>query len=494
MAVRMRVALGMLVVAAVSAHLACDGSQVPRIQHHVLNRIGYGPDAWSRARIQQIGVYAYIEEQLQPQLLDDSALEAQIASLYPVTTMSYGQSRNTYHEYTGNAETGPYAVKRDGTRAKLLRALKSKRQLEQVLVDFWFNHFNVDSQVEEARWGFLTLERDAIRAHVFGNFEDMLRATARNPGMLDYLDNALNFKDGFVYLNRRRGINENYAREILELHTMGVDGGYTQQDVREVARAFTGWSLTTAGGVGGSGFYFNSAGHDRDAKSVLGLQLPADRGEADANDVMHLIANLPQTAERISRKLCQRFISETPPENVVQAGAETFLNTQGDLREVYRTILHSPEFSSLAYERTKVKRPLVYAVTLARAIGVSDDAAFVDALDGRLVLMGEGLFRAGPPTGYPESSRYWSGEGTYLIRLNLAWNATHAMNGFAPQFAVTGTTPAEIVDQLALQYLRGRIEPTTRQALIDMITPLPAAARVQEAAATLFASPDFLVH
>jgi hypothetical protein len=473
---------------------ACDPPPSGRVKHHVLNRIAYGPDAWSLARIEELGTTAYIEEQLQPDLLDDSALEAQIASLYPVTAMSFGQSRLTFHEYTGNPETGPFVPKRDAARAKVLRALRSKRQLEQVLVDFWYNHFNVDS-IDEARWGFLTLERDAIRPHVFGKFEDMLKDVAKNPGMINYLDNQLNFKTGYVHLGRVHGINENYARELLELHTVGVDGGYTQQDVVEVARAFTGWTLASGITFQSDGFSFVSAGHDRDPKVVMGLQLPPDRGMADANDVMHLLALLPQTAQRLSRKLCQRFVSETPPEALVQAATQTYLSTGGDLREVYRTILHSQEFKSLTYARSKVKRPLVYAASLARAIGVADDVKYADQVSSRLFGMGEGLFRAGPPTGYPESSRYWSGEGPYILRLNLAADATAGSAGFGPIFTVTGAnTPVEIVDGLARQFLRSQIEPTTRAALESLATGLPAGVRVREAAATLLASPDFLVH
>ncbi len=363
-------------------HAACVAAPAKTKQIHVLNRIGYGPDAWSLARIQQLGsVEAYIEEQLHPELLDDSALEAEIASLYPVETMSYGLSRNTYNEYTGNPDTGPYAPIRDATRAKVLRAVKSKRQLEQVLVDFWFNHFNV-SDVEEARWGFLTLERDAIRPNVFGSFETMLRATAKNPGMLDYLDNALNFKDGFVYLNATYGLNENYPREVMELHTLGVDGGYTQADVREVARAFTGWTLPTFVSTTSNGFQFLSQGHDRNAKTVIGVALPANRGLQDGDDVIHLLATHPKTAEHISRKLCQRFVSETPPEALVQAAAATFLATNGDLREVMRTILLSPEFLGLTYARSKVKRPLVFVASLGRAVGVDDDAYFAEGDGG----------------------------------------------------------------------------------------------------------------
>ena len=347
---------------------------------------------------------------------------------------------------------------------------------------------------EEARWGFVTHERDAIRPYVFGRFEDMLRATARNPGMLDYLDNAINFKAGYVYLGLPVGINENYGREFLELHTIGVDGGYTQQDVRETARAFTAWTMTTFFQATSTGFQFLLQGHDQDPKTVLGLALPASHGQGDGNDVIAHVAALPQTAYFLSRKLCRRFIADDPPEAVVQAAATTYLSTGGDLREVTRTILNSAEFLNIANRNTRVKRPLMYVASLARAIGVSDDASFAWAMNVPLQIMGEGLYRAGPPTGYPDVSRAWAGEGTYIARANLAWRATHGYDGFAPSFQVTGTTPVEIVDQLQKQFLRNGIEPTTRAALESLVEGLPPAARVQEAAATLLASPDFLMH
>jgi len=493
----LRVALVFPAVLAIGLGFGCDTGNLKKYQDHTLNRLGYGPDAWTRARIQQLGITNYIEEQLNPSTIDDSAVENEIASLYPVETMSYAVSRSTYNEYTGNPDVGPGTPIRDAPRAKLLRAVKSHRQLEQVLVDFWYNHFNVDGLNEEARWGFLTLERDAIRPYVLGKFEDMLRAVARNPGMLDYLDNAVNFKDGFVYLGLTRGINENYAREILELHTLGVDGGYTQADIREVARAFTGWTIPVTPALFPTGYQFLSQGHDRNAKSLFGgaLQLAANRGEQDGLDVIHYLATQPQTAERIARKLCQRFISEdAPPNTVIQAAKQTFLNTDGDLREVMRTILNSAEFRGLDYANTKFKRPLVWVASVARMAGVANDGDFANVMDSYLQQMGEGLYRQGPPTGYPESSRFWAGEGPFLMRVKTGYLAAHGETGFDGSFTVTDTSPAAVVDQLRGLILRNGIEPSSRQVLIDLATSLPPAARVDEVAATMFVSADFLFH
>jgi hypothetical protein len=481
----------------------CDTQNLPRIQDRVLNRIGFGPDPWSRARIQEIGVLHYIDEQLEPSQLDDSALEAEIAALYPVTTMSYGTSRATYHSRPDGGEIGPFIPLRDATAARVLRAAKSKKQLEQALVDFWYNHFNVEALVDEARFGFVTLERDAIRPHVFGKFEDMLRAVAQNPGMLSYLDNRLNFRDyttpqdRFAYLGTTRGINENFAREILELHTLGVGNGYTQQDIREVARAFTGWTIPEVVSLDSNGFEFIAEGHDTGPKSLFGgaLVLPAGRGLEDGIDVIDWLAAQPQTAERISRKLVQRFVSETAPQAVIEAASRTYLATDGDLREVMRTILRSPQFLWLEYENDKVKRPLHFVASLARAVGVADDATFASVMDPYLQRMGEGLYRAGPPTGYPESSGSWTGEGGYLQRMKLAYQAAHGEAGFTGDWSeITGATPTAIVDQLIARLARNGIEASTRQRLIELATSEPPAQRVGVVAATLLASPDFLVH
>jgi uncharacterized protein (DUF1800 family) len=477
---------------------ACDLGNRTRYHEHILNRIGYGGDAWSRARINEIGANAYIDEQLSPAALDDTALEAEIASLYPVMAETFGVSRSTHHEYTGNSQTGPYVPIRDATRTKILRSVKSKKQLEQVLVDFWYNHFNVDGIVEEARWGFLTMERDAIRPYVFGSFETMLRKVAENPGMLDYLDNSLNFKDGFLYLGLERGINENFARELLELHTLGVDGGYTHEDIIEVARAFTGWTLATNLFFYPTGYFFHSGGHDRDAKSLFGgaLELPANRNEPDGRDVIHYLATHPNTAERVARKLCQRFISEAaPPPAVIEAAKQTFLATTGDLRATTRAVLFSEPFRAFTHEDEKVKRPLHFLASLARSVGVSPNSnLFAERMDSRLQWMGEHLYRAGPPTGYPESSAYWSGEGGIVQRVSLASDAANGLHGFTAVPNTVATTPSGIVDELVARYIRTGIEPTTRQALIDLATSLPPAARVSQVAATLFVSPDFLLH
>jgi uncharacterized protein (DUF1800 family) len=329
---------------------------------------------------------------------------------------------------------------------------------------------------------------------VLGRFEDMLRATTQNPGMLDYLDNAVNFRTGYVHLGIPYGINENYAREFLELHTVGVDGGYTQEDVREAARAFTAWTITTFFQPTSTGFQYLNQGHDQGPKNVMGLALAANGGQNDGRDVVAYAAALPQTAYFLSEKLCRRFIADDPPAAVVQAAATTYLSTGGDLREVMRTILRSADFLTIADRNTRVKRPFVYAASLARAVGVADDANLAWAMSEPLQIMGEGLYRAGPPTGHPDVSAAWTGEGTVIARINLAWRAAHGEAGFGPSFQVTGTTPAEIVDQLQRQFLRNGIEPSTRAALESLVAGLPPAARVPQAAATLLASPDFLMH
>jgi hypothetical protein len=489
--------VALLVATAVLAGCDKKSDTRPTIVQHVLDRVAYGPDPWTLQRVQELGgawrIADFVEEQLHPELLDDSALEAEIAALYPSQAMPYGELRGTYHEYTGDPDIGPTTPRSHATRAKVMRAVRSKRQLEQVLVDFWYNHFNVDT-MDLARWGFVMTERDAIRPHVFGRFEDMLVAVTKTPGMLDYLDNRVNFKEGFVYNGLRYGINENFGRELLELHTVGVDAGYTQDDVYDAARAFTGWTVPSWPPHPDPGFLYVDEGHDKDTKVVMGLVLPAGRGMEDGLDLLRFLARHPRTAEHIALKLCRRFVSEDPPPALVANATLTFLLTDGDLREVMRTILLSQDFLGLQYARSKVKRPLVFVASLARAVGVADHAAFASAMDGRLQNMGEGLYRSGPPTGYPDASSFWSGEGPFVQRMSVAWDATQGNLGFAPSFEVTGTTPDRDRRSAPTPVLPVRMEPTTRTALVDLATGLPGGQRVRQTAATLLVSPDFLLH
>ena len=249
---------------------------------------------------------------------------------------------------------------------KLLRAVYINRQLEEVLTDFWFNHFNVNLDKGADRYMVTTYERDVIRPHVLGHFKDLLLATAQSPAMLFYLDNWQSVGPDTRPNSKRtlQGLNENYGRELMELHTLGVDGGYTQQDVTEVARCFTGWTIREPAG---GGFEFNEKIHDKGEKQVLGVTIPAGGGMSDGLRVIDILAHHPSTAPFISKSLAIRFVSDDPPEALVGRWPQRFSKTDGDLREVMRTMIYSPEFWDPANFRSKMKSPLEMVASAVRA-------------------------------------------------------------------------------------------------------------------------------
>jgi len=303
---------------------------------------------------------------------------------------------------------------------KLCRAIYSNRQLEEVLVDFWMNHFNVFNGKGQDRLYLTSFERDAIRPYVFGHFKDMLLATARHPAMLFYLDNwqsqAPREDFPFPAEVRRPGLNENYGRELMELHTLGVDGGYTQQDVIAVARAFTGWTIYDVQKY--AEFQFNPAGHDRKEKIVLGHTLPAGRGEQDGLDVIDILSHHPSTARFISKKLAQRFVADDPPQALEDRMAATFTRTDGDLGAVLQTMFNSTEFLSEGAWQTKLKSPLEMVVSAVRALNA--DVTDTVALAQRIADLGEPLYGKLEPTGYPNTGDAWTNTASLLGRINFA--------------------------------------------------------------------------
>jgi uncharacterized protein (DUF1800 family) len=311
-------------------------------------------------------------------------------------------------------------VVRDLQESKILRAVYSNRQLEEVLADFWFNHFNVFMDKGADRYLTTEYERDAIRPHVLGHFRDLLEATAKSPAMLFYLDNWQSVGPNSPQPRgpnaQRRGLNENYGRELLELHTLGVDGGYTQKDVTEVARCFTGWTINQP--QRGGSFLFAPRLHDNGEKTVLGVKIPAGGGQSDGEKVLDIVARHPSTAHFISRKLAQRFVADGPPAALVDRMAQTFLKTGGDLRAVMETMLGSREFWSEGAFRSKMKSPLEMVVSSVRATGGSVD--FATALVNQVALLGEPLYRKQEPTGYSNSSREWVNTAGLMARMNFA--------------------------------------------------------------------------
>jgi uncharacterized protein (DUF1800 family) len=318
-------------------------------------------------------------------------------------------------------------VAMDLTEGKLLRAVYSNRQLQELMVDFWFNHFNVFLNKGADRYTVPTYERDAIRPHVFGKFHDLLLETAKSPAMLFYLDNWQSVAPERANVGARpngrpkRGLNENYGRELLELHTLGVEGGYTQHDVVEIARCFTGWGI--AGPKKGGTFEYNDKVHDKGQKVVLGHVIPAGGGMGDGLTVIDILSHHPSTARFISIKLARRFVADDPPPSLVAHMAKTFLKTKGDLREVVRTMLTSVEFWSEGAYNAKIKTPFEMIASALRATNADLTSGY--ALASELQKLGEPLYRKLEPTGYSAANSEWVSSGALLGRMNFALGLAH---------------------------------------------------------------------
>lgn len=409
---------------------------------HVLQRLAFGPTARDLAEVRRLGVEGWMEAQLGPGSAPvPPALEAKLQAL-PTLGMSMEELAQGFPPkkqreqalLDGRELQRPALIGLELSSAKLLRAVESPRQLEEVLVDFWFNHFNVSADKGAVRWMVTSYERDAIRPQVFGRFRDLLGATARHPAMLFYLDNWRSTRDGMPAPRRpqvleaempgeedeeeapKPGLNENYARELLELHTLGVDGGYTQQDVREVARCFTGWSIRRPRRE--PAFFFRRRAHDPGEKVVLGQRIGGGRTVEDGEWVLDLLAGHPSTARHLATKLARRFVSDTPPPALVERVAKAFLDSRGDLPTVYRALFTSPEFWAPEARGAKVKTPFEFVVSALRATGA--EVTVRPRLVQALAKMGEPLYRAPAPTGFPEVSAPWVNSGALVARLNFS--------------------------------------------------------------------------
>jgi uncharacterized protein (DUF1800 family) len=368
---------------------------------------------------------------------------------------------------------------RELQQAKLLRAVFSEKQLQEVMVDFWFNHFNVFAQKDNARLLLTSYERDVIRPHSLGKFKELLTATAQSPAMLYYLDNFLSQAEVPVPPRRegdtsppprRPGVNENYGRELMELHTLGVDGGYTQKDVLEVARCFTGWTVTQAPNWS---FVFRPRTHDKGEKIVLGKRIAPGGGIEDGLRVLDLLAKHPSTAQFISRKLCQRFVADEPPQVLVDRVAGVFTQTEGDIREVVRAILTSPEFYSPKYYRNKIKSPLELAASAIRATGASTDGA--QPIVQAIARMGGPLYMCQPPTGYPEDSSRWLSSATLLERMNFAvaliGNRLNGTRVNVSKFAAADAakSPDRLLEELLSVLIHSEVSKDTRANLARVL-------------------------
>ena len=454
---------------------------------HVLNRITFGPRPGDMARVKEMGIDRFIEEQLYSESIDDSDLVKRLEVL-PTQRMASGELYQFYPplriaEQRANDKTAPSVLGRpqqilgELVQQKLVRAVSSNRQLQEVLIDFWYNHFNVFAQKEAVQWFVTSYERDVIRPRALGKFRDLLRAAAESPAMMFYLDNWLSASPDSRQPRppapirpqnrepteiapaattkpseggdsnsammgktesgqnpqpavrnpqstpppprppaRKPGINENYARELMELHTLGVNGGYTQKDVQEVARCFTGWTIERP--YQGGGFVYRPWMHDDGAKTVLGVTIAPGGGVTDGLRVIDILAAHPSTARFISKKLCQRFVADDPPAQLVERVSQVFIKTDGNIREVIRAILTSVEFNSPSAFRSKIKSPLELAASAIRAIDGDTNGA--PALHEWIRRMGGPLYQFTFPTGYAEDSEIWVNTGVFFNRINYA--------------------------------------------------------------------------
>jgi len=367
---------------------------------HLLSRAAYGPWPGDLDRVRTIGAEKWIEEQLAPDKLDDSACDLRARRFETI-----------WHEPGTCYEYKKPVLREEITRHTLLRSVYSKRQLFEVMVGFWTDHLNIDLEKGDCIYLKPSDDRLVIRAHALGNFREMIRESATSPAMLVYLDGKENKKasPGDVP-------NENYARELLELHTLGVDGGYTQSDVSEAARCLTGWRLRTGWRKGT--VYFDASHHDDGEKRVLGQLIPAGGGAADLDRLVDIACSHPSTAKHIVAKLVRRFVSEEVPASLVTRVGKVFTATDGDIKSLLRTIFGSDEFK--AAKGLKFKRPFHYIVSSLRALGADTHAH--QPLIEYLQRMGQGPFQHPTPDGYPDRAAPWL--GTLLWRWNFAFALT----------------------------------------------------------------------
>jgi uncharacterized protein (DUF1800 family) len=514
---------------------------------HVLNRLGFGARPGDVERVKAMGVEKYIEQQLNPEKINDTVAEDKVRELsvlsmttaelyekYPQpgqllrqlqargmlpaemstdeapknnqNPLENEKNRKVIEEYyRENGLQRPQRIIAELQASRILRAVYSERQLQEVMVDFWTNHFNVFANKGADRWLLPAYDRDTIRPNAMGKFSTLLQATAQSPAMLFYLDNFqsvspnANQRRGGRLLQQmrpdqpqrqRRGINENYARELMELHTLGVDGGYTQQDVQEVARCFTGWTIFQPRGgaaavnamMGEAGrrnagtFFFNARVHDDGEKTVLGHKIPAGGGIKDGLMVLDILAHHPSTGKFIATKLVRYFVSDTPPQSLIDRVAATFTKSDGDIRETLKAIFFSKEFNSTEAYRVKIKRPFELVVSAIRTLGADTNGG--PGTHQWIARMGEPLYGFQTPNGYSDAAESWVNTGGLLERMNFGLAlASNRVQGTRVSLAKNGEQ-AKVMDEYLKNLLAGDISAATREALLKQLEPSDSVTKV----------------
>jgi uncharacterized protein (DUF1800 family) len=480
------------VLLAVSVSTSADPLSAEQQAAHVLNRLAYGPKPGDINRVATMGVRAYIDAQLNPTAIDYPPALAERLLKLDAPHRSAGAALGEFlasRKEANDKDAQPLAKQRrreqqaastrEIAEARLLRAIDSPRQLEEVMVDFWFNHFNVFIGKGETRALVASYERDAIRPHALGSFRALLGATARHPAMLHYLDNMVSSAQAAPRPKQKpRGLNENYARELMELHTLGVDGGYTQQDVTELARMLTGWTYDRKALVAANEtFRFDPRRHDHGVKLWLGKTV-ADQGQMEGEFALDVLAVHPATARHLSYKLARYFVQDEPPAALVKRMAATWSASGADIGAVLRVLFHSDEFMDSSASGAKYKTPYQYVISAARASGAAVDN--VAPLLGALNQLGMPLYGCPTPDGYHDTQQAWLNPGSLSRRITLA---TSLASGRTP-LARAGAKPAP----LAATALAATLGPSVSRATADVVASSPEALR----AALLLGSPDFM--
>ena len=484
------------------------------VVEHVLSRMTFGPTPGQVEAVLAEGWQAWARRQLQPGMIDDGAVKAHVAETWPTLRMSPTEVLLRYRPpYAENPPTLEMIRERQRLEGKLraqlpssvlYRAVYSERQFNEVICEFWRNHFNVNQMKDDVGMFANSYEEGVIRAHAFGKFENMLAASAKHPAMLIYLDNYVSqapLSEGEERklerlagrdsragraLARHRGLNENYARELLELHTFGVDKGYTQRDVTELARVLTGWTIGWTDKYGRLvdgpgkyepgevtyGFHFRKDVHDADEKVLLGRPFGRRGYEGDGDLVLHGLGTHANTAYFISKKLCRHFVNDNPPEPLVRRVAGVFMQTGGDLPRVYAAVILSPEFIDEANRRAKFKTPMEFVVSTLRATGaeIEYDRETLHAI-GR---MGQPIYRQEDPTGYADAAEAWLDPGVLVYR----WS-------YALKLAAGKVEGVDLdADALGLNELKGKSPEAMLAALEPRIVPAGLSVRTRSAVLT----------